>query len=167
MEGLGNLLGNTHRHLNLCLSLSEFTFSNNSLPWTTDHLFRALYTALLYFISRHISTSTVKQAQLCVLCMTSGVGELVLPLTVVSIATALTQEALKLQGEGLWQGSGFLALTGRVKWESVTGLPSGLFHSVAQRKPQGSLPGCRVTCPPFTHAHTFWNFWINTASVFL
>lgn len=64
------------------------------------------------------------------LSMTSGVGELILPLAVVSIATALTQEALKLQGEGLWQGSGFLALTGRIKSWSVTGLPSGLFLSL-------------------------------------
>lgn len=65
--------------------------------------------------------------------MTSGVREPILLLTVVSMATALTQEALKLQGEGLRQGSGFLVLSERIEWEFATGRLSGLFHSLLHR----------------------------------
>lgn len=75
--------------------------------------------------------------------MTLGAAELILPLTIVSIATALTQEALKLQGRGVVTGKWFPG----PDWENKVGICDWpalwtISFTVAQRKPQGSLPGC-------------------------
>lgn len=48
-------------------------------------------------------------------------------------------------------------------WENKVGICDWpalwtISFSAAHRKPQGALPGGRVTCPPFTLAHTFRNF---------
>lgn len=139
----------------------KWMVKTENVPFSQFHCTVLLHRPLsvqpfLYFISETRSTYAVnKWVQLCVLWMTFYVSELLLQFTVVSIATPLTQEALKLQGKGcdrevgfFW---GFLALSGRTKWDSVTGLPSRLFHLLLHRK-----CACKVTCWLFTHTHTVW-----------
>lgn len=68
---------------------------------------------------------------------------------VVSIATAPTQEALENQ----WQGKWFPGSDKEIKKKTKKRLAQSL------KEPEGSLPGCRVTCQPFTHFQTSLNKW--------
>lgn len=91
----------------------------------------------------------VLSTQSCVFGVWLGGGEVMQALAMVSMATSLTPEAVRLQGGGCRWEVVSLALTGRMderrgrmKGESVVDLLSRPIHSlVSLMEPLGSMPG--------------------------
>lgn len=148
----------------------KWMVKTENVPFSQFHCTVLLHRPLsvqpfLYFISETRSTYAVnKWVQLCVLWMTFYVWELLLQFTVVSIATPLTREALKLQGKGCDREVGFFFFF----WLWVGEL-SGILWLAC---PLDCFIYCYTESVPakshadYSHTPTqFENLWINIASV--